>query len=44
MTEPAARAADARHLPAQAALSAAIFGAFARVVRGATSTPGDNTP
>jgi GMP synthase (glutamine-hydrolysing) len=33
VTEPAARAADARHLPAQAALSAAIFGAFARVVR-----------
>jgi GMP synthase (glutamine-hydrolysing) len=27
------RAADARHLPAQAALSAAIFGAFARVAR-----------
>jgi GMP synthase (glutamine-hydrolysing) len=31
--EAAARRADARHLPAQAALSAAIFGAFARVVR-----------
>jgi GMP synthase (glutamine-hydrolysing) len=29
------RDADARHLPAQAALSAAIFGAFARVVRAA---------
>ena len=28
-----ARAADARHLPGQAALSTAIFGAFARVVR-----------
>ena len=27
------RAADARHLPDQAALSAAIFGAFARLVR-----------
>jgi hypothetical protein len=26
------RAADARHLPGQAALSAAIFGAFVRVV------------
>jgi GMP synthase (glutamine-hydrolysing) len=29
----AARAADARHLPDQAALSTAIFGAFARFVR-----------
>src|SRR3954469_23485261 len=33
VTEAGARAADARHLPGQAALSAAIFGAFARVVR-----------
>ena len=33
VTEPDARAADARHMPAQAALSTAIFGAFARVVR-----------
>jgi GMP synthase (glutamine-hydrolysing) len=32
VTEADARAADARHLPAQAALSAAIFGAFASVV------------
>jgi GMP synthase (glutamine-hydrolysing) len=32
-TEPDARAADARHMPHQAALSAALFGAFARVVR-----------
>lgn len=32
-TEEDARAADALHLPAQAALSHAIFGAFARVVR-----------
>lgn len=32
-TEVDARAADALHLPAQAALSTAIFGAFARVVR-----------
>ena len=33
VTEADARAADARHLPDQAALSTAIFGAFARVVR-----------
>jgi GMP synthase-like glutamine amidotransferase len=33
VTEADARAADARHLPGQAALSTAIFGAFARVVR-----------
>jgi GMP synthase (glutamine-hydrolysing) len=33
VTEPDARAADARHMPAQAALSTAIFGAFVRVVR-----------
>ena len=33
MTEAGAREADARHLPGQAALSTAIFGAFARVVR-----------
>ena len=31
VTEAGARAADARHLPAQAALSTAIFGAFARI-------------
>ena len=31
-----ARAADALHLPAQAALSTAIFGAFTRVVRAGT--------
>ena len=30
---PGAREADARHLPGQAALSTAIFGAFARLVR-----------
>ncbi len=34
-TEADARAADARHLPDQAALSTAIFGAFVRVVRSA---------
>jgi GMP synthase-like glutamine amidotransferase len=33
VTEAGARAADARHLPGQAALSTAIFGAFARLVR-----------
>ena len=33
VTEADTRAADARHLPGQAALSTAIFGAFARVVR-----------
>jgi GMP synthase (glutamine-hydrolysing) len=33
VTERGARAADARHMPAQAALSTAIFGAFARLVR-----------
>ena len=33
VTEAGARDADARHLPGQAALSTAIFGAFARVVR-----------
>ena len=33
VTEADARAADARHLPGQAALSTAIFGAFARIVR-----------
>jgi GMP synthase (glutamine-hydrolysing) len=33
VSEPDARAADARHMPAQAALSTAIFGAFSRVVR-----------
>ena len=32
VTEPDARAADARHMPDQAALSTAIFGAFRRVV------------
>jgi GMP synthase (glutamine-hydrolysing) len=36
-TEAGARKADARHLSGQAALSAAIFGAFARLVR--TPTP-----
>ncbi len=34
VTEADARAADARHLPGQAALSEAIFGAFAGTVRG----------
>jgi GMP synthase (glutamine-hydrolysing) len=33
VTEAGARAADARHLPGQAGLSSAIFGAFARLVR-----------
>ena len=33
VTEADVRAADARHLPGQAALSTAIFGAFARLVR-----------
>jgi len=33
VTEAGARAADARHLPGQAALSTAIFGAFTRLVR-----------
>ena len=33
VTEAGARQADARHLPGQAALSTAIFGAFARLVR-----------
>jgi GMP synthase (glutamine-hydrolysing) len=33
VTEADARAADARHLPGQAALSDAIFGAFARSLR-----------
>jgi len=33
VTEAGAREADARHLPGQAALSTAIFGAFARLVR-----------
>jgi GMP synthase (glutamine-hydrolysing) len=33
VTEAQARAADARHLPGQAALSEAIFGAFARSLR-----------
>lgn len=37
VTEAEARRADARHLPGQAALSTAIFGAFARLVR--TRTP-----
>jgi GMP synthase-like glutamine amidotransferase len=32
VAEPAARAADAEHLPGQLALSAALFGGFARVV------------
>ena len=32
LTEQQARAADARHLPSQPALSAALFGGFARVV------------
>jgi GMP synthase (glutamine-hydrolysing) len=36
VTEAGARLADARHLPAQAALSTAIFGAFARLVRSRT--------
>jgi GMP synthase (glutamine-hydrolysing) len=35
VSEASARAADGRHLPGQAALSAAIFGAFARMVRDA---------
>jgi hypothetical protein len=34
------RALDARHLPAQAALATAIFGAFAAVVRGAALPSG----
>jgi GMP synthase (glutamine-hydrolysing) len=34
VTEEQARAADARHLPAQRALSDALFGGFARVVAG----------
>jgi GMP synthase (glutamine-hydrolysing) len=38
VTESGARGADARHLPAQAALSTAIFGAFTRLVR--TPLPG----
>jgi len=33
VTEAGARGADARHLPGQAALSTAIFGAFVRLVR-----------
>jgi len=33
VTEASARAIDARHLGAQAALATAIFGAFAAVVR-----------
>ena len=33
VTEAGAREADARHLPGQAALSTAIFGAFTRLVR-----------
>jgi GMP synthase (glutamine-hydrolysing) len=37
MTEADARAADARHLPRQADLAAAIFGGFARYVAGARS-------
>jgi GMP synthase (glutamine-hydrolysing) len=36
VTEEAARAADARHLPAQRALSDALFGGFARVVAART--------
>ena len=39
VTEAGARSADARHLPGQAALSAAIFGAFARLVRSAAGRP-----
>jgi GMP synthase (glutamine-hydrolysing) len=38
VTEAGARAADARHLTGQAALSTAIFGAFARLAR---TRPGD---
>ena len=41
MTEADARAADARHLPAQAALSTAIFGAFAEVVAGRAEPKAD---
>jgi hypothetical protein len=37
VTEQAARAADARGLPGQPALSEAIFGGFARVVADATA-------
>ena len=36
VTEEQARAADARHLPGQAALSEALFGGFARVVAART--------
>jgi GMP synthase (glutamine-hydrolysing) len=36
VTEHEARRADARHLPAQPALSTALFGSFARVVAGRT--------
>ncbi len=39
VTEAGARAADARHLPGQAALSTAIFGAFARLVRTRPADP-----
>ncbi len=38
VTEEQARAADARHLPGQPALAAALFGGFARVVAGRTVT------
>ena len=39
-----ARAADARHLPAQAEVGAAIFGAFAVVVRARASRGGERVP
>jgi GMP synthase (glutamine-hydrolysing) len=39
VTEAGARSADARHLPGQAALSTAIFGAFARLVRARPGKP-----
>jgi GMP synthase (glutamine-hydrolysing) len=38
VAEPAARAADAAHLPGQLALSTALFGGFARVVAARTVT------
>ena len=39
LTEAGARRADARHLPGQAALSTAIFGAFVRLVRTQAGRP-----
>jgi GMP synthase (glutamine-hydrolysing) len=44
VTEAEARAADARHLPGQAALSAAIFGDFIRLVESIVETGGDASP